>query len=32
MNEISDVCLYGLIPFFIALFVYAIDIVREIRS
>lgn len=32
INEIYEVCIYGLIPVFIALFLYAIDLVGKIRN
>ncbi len=32
INEISDVCVYGLLPVFVAFFLYAIDFVKKIRS
>ena len=32
INEIMNVCFSGLIPVFVAFFLYAVDFVREIRG
>jgi len=32
INVISEVCLYGLIPVFVAFFLYAIELIVKIRS
>lgn len=32
INVISEVCVYGLVPVFIAFFIYAIDLVLKIKS
>ncbi len=32
INEIMNVCFFGLVPVFVAFFLYAIEFIREFRN
>ena len=32
LNEVMDVCIYGLCPVFVALFLFAIEIVSKVKD